>query len=169
MFNPWFLDSADIFAVGATLFQLLTDRLLLGNRIYLQPQDFETKYSHYKHKLLMNSLSEDARDIIWRMTMKDRYERISILNIKNHPFFKNVDWLMLSTRAVQEAYKEYCYNLENVPRINRKKNNFDDVDTDSAHQGSKRLKLSKDFSQYKMSHSADEVDTLIEEYLIGNF
>lgn len=84
----------DVFSLGATVFALALSRLPFGyepNYSKLEPLSFEPLTTSSK----WIPLSEDLKDLIKKMLTINAADRITILEIKKHPWFTkvNFDWV----------------------------------------------------------------------------
>ncbi|EAR99605.1 Serine/Threonine kinase domain protein (macronuclear) [Tetrahymena thermophila SB210] len=99
--------SSDIFSLGGLVFQLQTGfPPFLGRSEYLIFLQSEKQDPIFQEELWQNQ--DDLKDLILKMMKKEMTERITIPEIKKHPYFKNIDWGNLPTyeESLQKFTKE---------------------------------------------------------------
>lgn len=88
--------SADIYGLGALLFELLA-----GQPPYYA-NNLDKLYENIKKARLKfpSHIKEDARNLIKKMLDRDPLKRPTICQIKSHSFFRSIDWEALASRDV---------------------------------------------------------------------
>lgn len=107
--NQGYTRSVDWWTLGTLLYEMLTG---------LPPFYDEDHNTMYK-KILKNPLkfpsfleNTDAKDLLVELLKKDPSQRLSDpVKIKNHPFFKDIDWVKLNNKSYLPPFKPNVENL----------------------------------------------------------
>ena len=137
--------SGDIYGIGAVLYEMISgtppfyanEISVLFNKI----KNCQVVVHHY--------FSEDLKDLMKKLLEKDPNKRFGVFDkneIKQHPFFKGIDWEKLAnkeisppTNFIKQKNKNDKIFDENKNK-NIKKINFTDVDYNDDNKFSKRVK-----------------------------
>ncbi|CAH6721018.1 serine/threonine-protein kinase Ypk1p [[Candida] jaroonii] len=107
--NQGYTRSVDWWTLGTLLYEMLTG---------LPPFYDEDHNTMYK-KILKNPLkfpsfleNTDAKELLVELLKKDPTQRLSDpVKIKNHPFFKDIDWVKLNNKSYLPPFKPNVENL----------------------------------------------------------
>ena len=121
--------AADWWAFGVLLYEMVTglppfydeDQVVLFRNIC------NVKYAFPRH------LSKECRDLIKRLLTKNPARRLGNLkggaqDVKEHPWFKDFDWVKLARRELKAPYVPRIDNADDV-------SNFEDIPLDEEHPG----------------------------------
>ena len=135
--------SADIYGIGAVLYEMIC-----GSPPFFS-NNIRTLYRNISQSKLMlhDYFSDELKDLLRRLLCKDPHKRIGVLDkneIKNHVWFKGIDWEKLAKKDVEPPLnllkikkKLDDKNEQNV--INRNKIRFVDKDYNSKNKETKRI------------------------------
>ena len=135
--------SGDIYGIGAVLYEMISgtppfyanEITVLFNKI----KNCQVILHHY--------FSEDLKDLMKKLLEKDPNKRFGVLDkdeIKQHPFFKGIDWEKLENKEINPPTNFIKQKNKNDKVFNENKNikkiNFTDVDYNDNNKFSKRVK-----------------------------
>lgn len=106
----------DYWAFGCLIYEMLTgEPPFYGNTV----DDIYKKI--LADDIFLDALNEDTRDFISRLLRKDREFRLGsqgIQEIFEHPFFKNVNWDLVSNLKVEPPFQPVLYQFQ-IPEENQ--------------------------------------------------
>ncbi|CAG9319201.1 unnamed protein product [Blepharisma stoltei] len=94
IFKEKFGFSADVWSLGAFIY-----KMLVGSRIYSKNQLLE-KVDLEQLKFPSN-ISYEAKNLVEALLIKNPSQRLSEQEIKNHPWFANIDWERLESKEIE--------------------------------------------------------------------
>ena len=108
----------DIWAMGLIFWKMLVGRVAFpGINQYLLFQNISNRQINWPTEdVLPNLMDDTAKDLVEKMLQIDPHQRISIQEIKKHPYFDNFDFEKISQQGYDEAKKLIDVKLDEVKR-----------------------------------------------------
>ena len=137
--------SGDLYGIGAVLYEMISGT----------PPFFSNEIAVLFNKIkncqlvLHQYFSEDLKDLLRKLMEKDPDKRFGVLNkneLKNHPFFKGIDWEKLKNKEINPPINFIKQKEENEKLSDSKKNKikknirFIDEDYTEENKYTKRVK-----------------------------
>ena len=93
--------SSDVYGIGAILFEMVTGAPPFYN------QDTDLMYKNISENNLMfpEFFNEELKDVLKQMLNKDPKKRIRISELKEHPFFGDLDWDLIKIKKFNHLLK----------------------------------------------------------------
>lgn len=145
---------SDIWAMGVSLYVMLTGMYPFGN--FASPKDTNSVFEAIQSTDVSypTGMSEDAKDLLHKLLMKEEQDRLDIAAIKAHPWMCKVDWETIQYNAehnvLQSSVLEELIGTSNAPEEDEGMTLEGSFLTNSTENGSRRSsRASSDSFEYK--------------------
>jgi calcium-dependent protein kinase len=176
----------DVWSLGVILFALLSGKVPFPGRTANEIFDLIKKCEYRLTGPIWDNISESAKDLISRILIKDPHERITTLQVLNHPWLteaklaidQQIDTEVIDTlkcfkpisKIRYEGISEYVKYL-NIPQLRFIRTTFLALDTE--HTGKLRPEVLKEtlkslnisFSKHRISKILKYTSYLSQEYM----
>ena len=151
---------ADIYGIGEILYEMIC-----GTSLFYY-SNFKSNIKNKDKEIVFHDyFSDELKDLLNKLLCKDPNRRIGLFNkveLKNHPWFKDIDWDKLSRKSIEPPLNLVLMKKEieaNINFINNNKNDIKEINNyDEIFEDKKENKTTqKKFSNFTFNREDDSL------------